>query len=80
MTAETVIGGQLVRSVGPVPSRHETGRVRSIEECVTRLSSYNRHDTCFRHAPVRHPRVRGRVRTTTKPSPGPSANARRARS
>ena len=79
MTAETVVAGQLVRSVGPAPARYESGRICAIEECATRLSSYNRHDTCFRHTPVRYPRVRGGVRTTT-PSPRLSANARRTRS
>lgn len=28
--------------------------------CGTKLSAYNRNDTCYTHAPIRFPRVRGR--------------------
>jgi hypothetical protein len=31
------------------------------KSCTTRLSSYNKRDHCFAHAPTRFPRLRGRV-------------------
>lgn len=79
MATETVVV-QVARPAGAAPARYGSARVCAIAGCATRLSSYNPHHTCFRHTPVRYPRVRGRVRTTAKPSPRPSANARRDRS
>lgn len=67
MSSETVFGGQVVRPAGPLPAA--TGRVCVIAGCTTQLSSYNRHNTCFRHTAVHYPRVRGRVDAATGPSP-----------
>ena len=36
-------------------------RVCAQKGCETRLSQYNRREFCYAHAPVRFPRVRGRV-------------------
>ena len=52
--------GQIARSTGRAPNRMETGRVCAEDDCLTRLSTYNRLDTCFRHSPTRFPRTRGR--------------------
>ena len=41
--------------------RYDKDRVCSDPECETRLSQYNRRDHCYAHAPVRFPRVRGRI-------------------
>ena len=37
------------------------GRVCSDKECDTKLSRYNKRDYCYSHAPVKYPRVRGRI-------------------
>ena len=39
----------------------EQGRVWNDESCETKLSIYNKRDHCFNHAPVKYPRVRGRI-------------------
>lgn len=40
------------------------GRVCEVEDCVTVLSIYNKHDQfCFAHSPKKFPRVRGREAT-----------------
>ena len=41
--------------------RYARDRVCSHKDCETRLSQYNRRDYCYAHAPVRFPRVRGRI-------------------
>lgn len=41
--------------------RYREGRVCADKGCETKLSVYNRREQCFLHAPVRYPRVRGRV-------------------
>ena len=38
-------------------------RVCTHPDCTTRLSIYNRRDTCFAHAGFKVPRLRGRTRT-----------------
>ncbi|HVR31947.1 MAG TPA: hypothetical protein VMS74_04465 [Acidimicrobiia bacterium] len=44
------------------PSRDFGGnRVCSDKHCDTKLSRYNRREFCFAHAPVKYPRVRGRI-------------------
>ena len=53
--------GQQMRG-GIRPSRaYEQGRVCEQRECATKLSIYNRREHCHVHAPVRFPRVRGRI-------------------
>lgn len=39
---------------------YEQGRTCAHEGCITRLSMYNRRDTCFTHAQPKIPRLRGR--------------------
>ena len=39
----------------------DQGRVCKDESCNTKLSIYNKRDHCFNHAPVKYPRVRGRI-------------------
>ena len=41
--------------------RFDQGRVCKDESCNTQLSIYNKRDHCFNHAPVKYPRVRGRI-------------------
>ncbi len=37
------------------------GRVCADGDCSTKLSRYNRREFCYTHAPVKYPRVRGRI-------------------
>ncbi len=43
------------------PKSYEAGRVCGGTGCETRLSRYNKGEFCHVHAPVKFPRVRGRV-------------------
>lgn len=41
------------------PKTYSEGRVCGADECTTFISKYNRADFCFRHRPVKYPRLRG---------------------
>jgi hypothetical protein len=59
----TLPGGGSVtarRTVGHKPRVYESGRVCAEDGCDTRLTRYNGGDRCFRHQPMRYPRIRGR--------------------
>lgn len=63
-TAERAIQrGSMPRS-GRRPRTVERERTCREEGCDTVLSRYNQGDACSVHAPVRFPRVRGRVFST----------------
>lgn len=58
----TVKGRRIAGSARP--SRTVKGeRVCAQKGCDTKLSQYNRREFCYSHAPVRFPRVRGRIVT-----------------
>ncbi len=61
MNTNTIESGHRLRPEGRAPKRFAEGRVCTHPDCGTRLSVYNRRDTCFRHSPIRFPRVRGRT-------------------
>ncbi len=63
MTTSTTTSGHLVRPSGRNPKTFDKGRVCTDPDCDTKLSTYNRNDTCFRHSPIRYPRTRGRPRS-----------------
>jgi hypothetical protein len=41
------------------PKTFGEGRVCHSDDCSTQVSQYNRSDFCFRHRPVKYPRLRG---------------------
>lgn len=41
------------------PKVYSIGRECASNMCDTRLSRYNKNEFCFRHAPVKYPRLRG---------------------
>lgn len=43
-------------------TRYEADRTCSFPDCTTKLSIYNRRDTCFAHAGFKIPRLRGRTK------------------
>jgi hypothetical protein len=53
--------GSAIRGMTRPSRRYAQDRVCSHKDCETRLSQYNRRDYCYAHAPVRFPRVRGRI-------------------
>ena len=56
-----IMKGNRVRGKLRAPKKHEGVRVCIEKSCTTRLSSYNKRDHCYAHAPTRFPRLRGRV-------------------
>ena len=56
-----VIKGRSIKGVTRPSKDHGPGRVCAKKDCDTLLSRYNRRDFCYLHAPVKYPRVRGRV-------------------
>jgi hypothetical protein len=59
--AESTLKGRRLRG-GVRPSKtFSEGRVCSKSGCDTKLSQYNRREFCYTHAPVKFPRVRGRI-------------------
>jgi hypothetical protein len=53
--------GSAIKGMTRPSRRYTTGRVCSAASCETKLSQYNRREFCYVHAPVRFPRVRGRI-------------------
>ncbi len=58
--SETVRGAA-IKGVTRPSKRFETGRVCAKKSCETKLSQYNKAEFCHAHAPVRFPRVRGKI-------------------
>jgi len=63
MTQETpTVAGRIPEQSGKSPKTVDQVRVCSESSCDTKLSRYNTHHACYRHRPMRFPRVRGRIR------------------
>lgn len=58
--ADTLKGQRLTGGVRPSRSYGE-GRTCKEQGCDTKISMYNRREFCHLHAPVKYPRVRGRI-------------------
>jgi len=56
-----VVKGQTIKGVTRPSKDFGEGRVCAKRECDTKLSRYNRREFCYLHAPVKYPRVRGRI-------------------
>lgn len=65
MTTNGPIQGARVLAMPRRNTRFEPDRLCAHPDCITKLSIYNRRDTCFAHAGFKIPRLRGR----TKPPP-----------
>lgn len=60
--AENVLKGKRIKGGGSrAPKQVTDHRVCAKKGCSTTLSSYNRREFCFAHAPTKFPRLRGRV-------------------
>jgi len=53
--------GRAIRGLSRPSRNYGEGRTCAHAGCVTKLSKYNRREHCYVHAPVRFPRVRGRI-------------------
>jgi hypothetical protein len=58
--SETVRGAA-IKGVTRPSKRFESGRVCAKNGCETKLSQYNKAEFCHAHAPIRFPRVRGKI-------------------
>ena len=58
--AET-LKGKAIKGVTRPSKDFGDGRVCADKACDTKLSRYNKREHCFAHAPVKYPRVRGRI-------------------
>ena len=59
--ADTTFKGRRIQG-GVRPSKAiEKDRICLDESCETKLSRYNNREFCYSHAPVKFPRVRGRI-------------------
>lgn len=56
-----VMKGEAIRGVTRPSKDFGEGRVCSYKGCSTKLSRYNRREFCYSHAPVKYPRVRGKI-------------------
>ncbi len=60
MTEDVMRGRRILGSTRP-PKSNPDKRVCAAKGCDTVLSRYNRRDHCYTHAPVKFPRLRGRI-------------------
>ncbi len=55
------VKGQSIKGVTRPSKDYGDGRACAQAGCTTKLSRYNRREYCYAHAPVKYPRVRGRI-------------------
>ncbi len=55
------VRGAAIKGVSRPSKRFSQDRVCSKSGCETRLSQYNKAEYCHAHAPIRFPRVRGKI-------------------
>ncbi|MEE8406339.1 MAG: hypothetical protein V3S32_04245 [Acidimicrobiia bacterium] len=55
------VRGAAIKGVSRPSKRFSQDRVCSKPSCETRLSQYNKAEYCHAHAPIRFPRVRGKI-------------------
>lgn len=56
-----VLKGRAIKGVTRPSKQFKEDRVCAKKGCDTKLSRYNKREYCYAHAPVRFPRVRGRI-------------------
>jgi len=55
------VRGEAIKGVTRPSKRFGKDRVCAKSGCDTKLSQYNKSDYCHTHAPIRFPRVRGKI-------------------
>lgn len=53
--------GKAIKGITRASRHYAAGRVCADPDCDTKLSMYNKREYCHVHAPVKFPRVRGRI-------------------
>lgn len=61
MMNDNVTRGRRLDGGSRAPKTYSAERMCADTGCETKLSRYNRREFCFVHAPVRYPRLRGRI-------------------
>lgn len=59
--SDTTLKGKSIKGVSRASRAYSQGRICADSECDTKLSMYNKREYCHVHAPVKFPRVRGRI-------------------
>lgn len=59
--ADNVMKGRRVFGTSRAPKAATETRLCARKGCETKLSRYNKREYCYTHAPVKYPRIRGRV-------------------
>ncbi len=59
--AENILKGRRTLASTRAPKQILERRACIHEGCTTTLSSYNKREHCYAHAPTRFPRLRGRI-------------------
>jgi hypothetical protein len=60
MAKQDAIRGSRALTLPRASKKAPEGRICSQEDCVTRLSTYNKRERCWAHAEMKVPRLRGR--------------------
>jgi len=55
------VRGAAIKGVSRPSKRFATDRLCAKKGCETKLSQYNKAEYCHAHAPIRFPRVRGKI-------------------
>ena len=55
------VRGAAIKGVTRPSKRYATDRSCAKSGCTTKLSQYNKSEYCHAHAPIRFPRVRGKI-------------------
>ncbi|MCL1692148.1 MAG: hypothetical protein M3096_00545 [Actinomycetia bacterium] len=58
---DNVMRGRRLDGGSRPPKTYSTERLCASSGCDTKLSRYNRREFCFAHAPIKYPRLRGRI-------------------
>lgn len=60
-TMSDIVKGAAIKGMTRPSRRFAVGRECAKPGCDTKLSQYNKAEFCHAHAPVRFPRVRGKI-------------------
>jgi len=60
------MNGTMTPKSGRRSKQYDKGRVCTEDKCEQELSIYNDNKQCFKHAPKKQPRIRGREDARTK--------------
>jgi hypothetical protein len=61
MNMTDIVKGAAIKGMTRPSRRFSTDRICTKPGCTTKLSQYNKAEYCHAHAPVRFPRVRGKI-------------------